>query len=248
MSVDEALRSRHSKDLIVGECKNGSTWFDNHLRLDYWVLRRSWRRAAMIGYEVKSSRADWLKDQKWQDYLPLCNELWFIADPKHILPGELPEGIGHLRPAGSRLITVRKAAWREIAPPIDLLTYILMSRATIDAPSPSKTADEWRAWLEQREDERRLGYHVSKALAEKYRRDVESVRTENDRLKSEIRQLDGFRAALAERGIEWNRWTTAKHLCDRVDVPAATVDDLRAAHEALGRLLEKPIIAGVRLP
>ena len=49
------------------------------------------------GYEVKMSRADFLRDEKWTSYLPNFHFFWFaIPEPGIILPEELPDGIGLL--------------------------------------------------------------------------------------------------------------------------------------------------------
>jgi len=231
--------SRHSGDLVVPECKDGPTWGGSHLRLDYWVLRRSWTKPAMIGYEVKASRRDWLADQKWQNYLPLCNELWFIAARDHILAGELPEGVGHLRPAGSRLITVKRAAWREIEPPATLMTYVLMCRSKIEREHRTDTdaTARWSAWLAEREEKRRIGYEVGKALRERYERDVEQVRRENEALKARAEKLAAIQAALEARGVSWNSWTTADTIVEDLIAPKWTRHNLEQARAALDKLL-----------
>lgn len=62
----QLLRKRHEKDLLVSECKTGSTWISNGCRrLDAWVLKRTWSPVTMIGYEVKVSRSDFVNDMKW---------------------------------------------------------------------------------------------------------------------------------------------------------------------------------------
>lgn len=246
-SVRVAITSRHSKDLVVPECKDGPTWGGRHRRIDYWVLRRSWTRPAMIAYEVKSGRQDFLTDQKWTEYLPLCNELWFIAPPGAIQPGELPEGIGLLRIAGSgpgaRLITVRKAIYREVEPPATLMTYVLMCRAAIttekdpEDPRDPGELEGWKAWLSLRAEKREIGREVSRALRERYDAEVRQVRAENERLKRDNEALDKLRAALERKGVDWNSWMTAEHVLEEISVPRWTRHELERAHEALGKLL-----------
>ena len=240
MSVHEAICARHSKDLIVGECKDGPTWNGSHLRLDYWVLRRSWSNPAMIGYEVKSSRADFLKDNKWQGYLPLCNELWFVQEKAGaIAPAELPESVGLLRLAGSRLITMRKAVWREVPCPEGLLTYILMCRAKIEHEHRNGTgeADRWRAWLDEKEDKRAIGYNVSKALRAKYEKDVEQVRRENERLRSEQAQATRLRQELDALGIKLSTFASAKDIADELRAPRWTRQQVQQVVKDLTALL-----------
>lgn len=238
-----AINARHAKDLVVPECKNGPTHTANHLRLDYWVLRRSWVRPAMIGYEVKSSRADWLKDDKWPGYLPLCNELWFIAaTPDAVRADELPQDVGLLRLAGSRLITVRRAVYREIEPPVDLLTYVLMCRTRIDREGrddATPNVDRWRAWLAEREDRREVGWQVAKKLREKYERDVVAVQRENRELRERSEHATRLRAELEAAGIEWRSWLSADDVARQVKVRPWDRSRVEDAHKVLGKLLGK---------
>lgn len=241
MSVYEAIHSRHSKDLVVGECKDGPTYGGGHLRLDYWVLRRSWAKPAMIGYEVKSGRQDFLKDDKWRNYLPLCNELWFIEERRgSIKEAELPESVGLLRLAGSRLITVRKAVWREIPFPETLATYVLMCRAKITTEAgdqSERTAEFWRSWLAEKEDRRKIGREVAKALRERYRREVEDVRRENERLREEHKSLVALREALAAKKIEWQTWTTAADVEKALAIKPWHRHQVEDAYKILGNLV-----------
>jgi len=34
----------------------------------------------MVGYEIKVSKSDFFNDIKWQEYLPMCNELFFAGN------------------------------------------------------------------------------------------------------------------------------------------------------------------------
>lgn len=236
--VREAIMSRHSDDLVVEECKDGPSQSTNHLRLDYWVLRRSWSKPAMIGYECKSGRKDFLSDKKWQGYLPLCNELWFIAPKDAIDPAELPETVGLLRIAGSRLITVRKAVWREIEPPVYLLTYVLMCRAAIKGEyNAASKLDHWRGWLAQKEERREVGYLVSKTLRSKFEHDVNEVRNENRSLQREIKALTELKDALKAKGIEWTSWTSAQTALDGLLAPRWQRSRIETARDALNELL-----------
>ncbi len=236
--VDAAIASRHSDDLIVSECKDGPTWHGGHRRLDYWVLRRSWAKPAMIGYEVKSGRKDFLTDKKWTDYLPLCNELWFVAPKGAIAPEELPETVGLLRLAGSRLVTVRRAVWRDVEPPIALLLYVLMSRAAIKGEFTKQgQEDYWRSWLRSKNDKAELGYQVSKKLRQRYDRDVAAVRSRNTELARENESLAGLKAALKAKGIDWSSWMQPNEVIEQLVVPRWTRSRIRDARKALDELL-----------
>lgn len=46
------------------------------------------------GFEIKSCRADFLADKKWEKYLDYCHRLSFVTTEGAIKPDELPNGIG----------------------------------------------------------------------------------------------------------------------------------------------------------
>lgn len=245
-NVDAAIRSKHSNDLIVSECKDGPTQGASHRRLDYWVLRRSWSRPAMIGYECKSGRADFLSDKKWHEYLPLCNELWFIVhDKKSIQPEELPESVGLLRCAGRRLITVRRAVWRDIPIPEGLVTYVLMCRTAVkcdwqDRPDDDRAAraERWRDLLADKDECKIIGRAASRAIRERYEQSVERVARENTQLREDISRMESLKAALANKGIEWSRWLTADSVESEIKAKPWSVSQVKAARDVLDGLLK----------
>jgi len=166
------LSVKHSKELFVAECKDGPTWTANHMRLDAWAMKRSWAQWKTWGYECKVSRSDFLGDDKWPGYLPMCHELSFVCPSGLIQAEELPEGVGLLWASknAKRLYTKRKASYREIEPPVNLLIYILMCRASIGGEfgtSRERDIEWWKDWLAGRKDDNELGYKVSEAIAVK---------------------------------------------------------------------------------
>ena len=126
----DLLAAKHSSDVFVEHCTAGSR---RARRLDAWALRPSWTPITMIGYEIKCSRHDFLRDNKWQEYLSYCNQLYFVSPPDIIRQDELPSDVGlmHLSADENGLRTIRKAVHRKIEPPTRLLCSVLMNRAEI---------------------------------------------------------------------------------------------------------------------
>lgn len=202
--ISQMLRDRHKDDLWVSECKDGGTWNRSHVRLDGWAMEKSWTRPRMIGYEIKVSRSDFLQDNKWPEYLPLCNELYFVCPAKLIQPEELPTHVGLIW-AGGRLVTKRKAAYRQITPPVELMKYILMCRSTIGRevqPGDSREhkLDKWRRWLAEKKTSNDLGYDIRR----KVREIVDAVKAENRGLKEENQRLQGVKEQLKLYGLSPN--------------------------------------------
>ena len=172
IELERLLAKRHSEDIYVPECKDGPTQTGTgHLRLDAWAMRKSWSRPCMWGYEIKVSRSDFVGDNKWTGYLPLCNEFYFVCPRGVIEPMELPPDVGLLwaSKTGNKLFSKRKAVRRDIEFPSQLVTYILMCRAKIQRNEINHDkAAHWQAWLAERDEHRNLGRRVAIGMAEEH--------------------------------------------------------------------------------
>jgi hypothetical protein len=163
------LKDRHHKDIFIAGCKNGPTGTaDGLVILDAWAMTKSWANLSFFGYEIKVSRSDFLRDQKWRRYLDLCDQFYFVCPYGMIQPNELPSeaGLIWVSKGGSRLFTKKKAPQREITVPVGILLYIMMWRATftIDERDATNSEARWKRWLERRMEQRSLGAEVSRSI------------------------------------------------------------------------------------
>ncbi|HTV74021.1 MAG TPA: MmcB family DNA repair protein [Candidatus Acidoferrales bacterium] len=79
------------------------------LRFDIIGVTRHTRQVRI--YEVKSSRADFLRDSKWERYLPFCTHFAFVAPAGVIARFELERGVGLIEygaPAFERMRRARR--------------------------------------------------------------------------------------------------------------------------------------------
>ena len=202
----DLLATRHDKDIFVGQCKDGPTQHRDRgdlLILDAWAMPRSWSKLKYVGYEVKVSRPDFLRDDKWRRALSLCNEFYWVAPPNVIDVTEVSDECGLLVSSknGTRLYTKKRAPFRPIAPPMGLIHYVLICRSSIRAGGEfdngvDNTA-KWRAWLNQKEEKRDLGYEVSRAIRER----VNSVQARNAELEKAISKFSEMCAELVSLGL-----------------------------------------------
>lgn len=202
-SLEELLEERHAKDVYVGECKTGSSW-DGCQRLDAWVLVKTWSPCTTIGYEVKRTRSDFLRDQKWQGYLPMCHLFYFVTPRGVVQPEELPADCGLMWAAGRRLLTKRAAVRREPDPEalVRLMTYVLMSRTRIvgdmwEANRTATTLDVWRKWLDEKKERRHVGHVASQRI----RRLLEEAQREARRARLQAEQYEDIKRVLQELGF-----------------------------------------------
>lgn len=136
-TILSVLSKKHNQDVFVPGCKNGPTWFNDHLRImDAWVMKRSWSNLHTWAYEIKVSRGDFLSDSKWTDYLQYCHEFYFVCPWGMIKTEEIeaPAGLMYVTNSGKTTRIKKHAIKRDIEIPIELLIHILMSRAVISRP------------------------------------------------------------------------------------------------------------------
>ena len=127
--VKAAIAKRHKEDLFFTEVKDGPTQIVNHhSKIDALSMKISWTKFTITGYEVKVSRSDFLRDEKWHAYLPMCNQLYFAVAPGVCDTSEVPEVCGLVTVTqNGGLRTVRKAPWREIDPPVEMFMYLMFN-------------------------------------------------------------------------------------------------------------------------
>jgi len=242
------LEQKHADDVFVAECKNGPSKKTTHLRLDAWVLRRSWAKPCVLGYEIKVSRSDFLGDNKWHGYLPLCNEFYFVAPSGVIKPGELPEEAGLLlvTSTATRLWTKKKAPHRNIDIDANIFRYVLISRAVI-ASDPvyadgQSGAEYWRRWLAQSQENREIGWRVSRALSERYQREVTQVREHQRKLEKKLSRLEGVERLLRRLKISvgWRPEFAVEQQYRRLmeHIPGDVEQKLQEAQQAIAGILE----------
>jgi len=213
------LLTKHSKDLCIPECKTGSTMHHKNVRhMDLWVMAKSWARPYTIAYEIKCNRQDFLRDEKWQEYLQYCNYLYFVCPIGAIDPSEVSEEAGLLIGSKNlrRLHIKKKAPYREVTIPESLWRYILMWRAQIIRENiySQENKEFWAGWLEGKKNNQSLGYRVSKKLRQDIETLIHEKQIENNELRSRIEKLEAIKQFLEDRKINPSapRYTLEKRL------------------------------------
>lgn len=240
--IVDLLAARHSKDIFVPECKNGPSQNSTHLRLDAWAMAKSWSKPFTWGYEIKVSRSDFLGDDKWHLYLPYCSHFYFVVPAGLVDPSEVPENAGliYVSQTGTKLFTKRKAPWRQVTIPEDLYRYVLMCRTKITREywDADRRLSKWREWLAEKEEKRKLGHEVSRAI----QKHVSTVESQNWHLKSLMESYDDIRSMVVSLGLNPDSvasWTVERKIKDALaKVPSDVVEAIRGATVAIKRLQE----------
>ena len=197
------LADKHSKDVFVPECKDGPTIFGTHLRLDAWAMRKSWSNPDTFGYEIKVNRSDFLGDDKWPSYLPLCTRFSFVCPHGVIRVEELSQGCGliYVSKTGTRLFTKVKAPRRDVEIPENIFRYILMCRATIggeDNGGRQPGTDYWQRWLAEKREKQAIGYRVNGRVNRLYH----EIKVKNIELQKRCDGYESIRKRIEELGFD----------------------------------------------
>jgi hypothetical protein len=123
-SITSLLKEKHSDDIFASQCKLGSM---GSKIIDAVAIKKSWSPITIIGYEIKTSRSDFLNDHKYPEYMKCCHEFNFVAPYGLINISELPNEVGLLEVTkdGTRLRTKRKSAYRAIEINNKMLLHIM---------------------------------------------------------------------------------------------------------------------------
>lgn len=216
MSADKILTlllRKHSDDLCVPECKTGATWYNPKFqKLDLWVMKKSWTKPWITGYEIKNTRSDFLKDNKWSGYLEYCTDFYLVAPPGVIQPEELPADAGLLVTSKNMTMvyTKRKAVHRNIEIPDSIFRYILMWRVQITntRQAGQSMQDYWKAWLAEKDKKKELGWNVSKKIRELVTENITKVEGKNHQLERENERLAEIKNLVKELGITETYFST----------------------------------------
>lgn len=197
-SICELLRLRHANDVFLPECLTAD---GGSIRLDGWAMKKSWAHPVTTGYEIKVSRGDWLRDEKWHSYLEYCSDFYVVCPSGLIAPDEVaaPAGLMWVAKTGNMLITKRKAARRQVVIPEKFWRSVVMRQSGWN-PQESN-ADFWARWVREKEAKLDVGHRVARRLRETISKKIDEVSCENIRLRRENEGLAETKAIMDKMGI-----------------------------------------------
>jgi len=197
------LAEKHKNDVFVVECKTGNF---STSRFDAWAMERSWEKPKIIGYEVKVTRADFLQDDKWHNYLPFCNQFYFVTPYKMVQPVEVPDKCGLLWASmqASRVYTKKKSDYWPAQPDklANLFKYLILSRMSMNQHIIRSKEEFWKDWIERKKSLLALGHLISKKLYERFEEELNQHKTNADSLRTQLFALETTRKMLESHGID----------------------------------------------
>ena len=230
MRADEilqVLQQRHKTDLWTTEVKDGPSTMVQTSRMDGLAIKRSWTHPRFVGYEVKVSRSDFLRDNKWDAYLPLTHQFSFACPWELIMPPELPDAVGlyWATPSG-KLKQVRKPMLRPMQElPTWLLYYVVISRLDPDRhPFFSSSREYIAAFVDDKAGRRTLGRKFHTRLVEDMARLSQENEDLRDRLNREESRFVQLERALKAVDLSADSWRLPAELTRLRDAAMLGVD------------------------
>lgn len=222
--IKKALSNVHHKEFFITECKNGSTYFppaQGLLQFDGMAIYKSWTSPKVRIYEIKVSRGDFLRDNKYHLYLQYCHEMYFIVPKGLVKKEEIPENIGlmYYNPENGSIRTVKKALYRgDIEISADMLMYIIMNRLDSDRiPFYKERCEFARDYIADKKDRKTLGHDLGSKMA----KDLQKAYDELDRLKNDKFKIDLFdkiQKVLKKHELSrWGWWRDDEEIIEALD-------------------------------
>ncbi|OHE41494.1 MAG: hypothetical protein A2Y16_05490 [Tenericutes bacterium GWF2_57_13] len=260
--IDIALAKRFTGDyLYLSQCKNGPSGViaGELLIFDGLALAKSWAHPNVIGFEIKVSRGDFQRDNKYGRYMPYCNEFYFVVPTDLIDRSELENDIGliYYNPKTKSTMIKKKAVHRQVELNPKLLMYIIMNRVDSDhIPFYSSKAQYFRDWLDNKISDKDLGFAVRCKVVNKMgiaQDQVVKMEREANENKSKLNLLDTILGLLVKKKIidPWDVSNFTYYTFDKlerfIDRPMATLNldhleaSLASALETVRKQKEKVI-------
>lgn len=173
LADDLALARRGVGEAVVTELNLRSRGTGGYV--DVATLKLSWASPVTTGYEIKVSRADFLRDvqtAKFERYLPYFRRFYFACPAGLISKEEVPEGCGLMVRGEERWSGVKAPRLREVTPEIDAHLRLAMIMGCHPGPwnrrKESRAARiqrfEFTTWRQLQYRGMRLGRRVVEAL------------------------------------------------------------------------------------
>ncbi len=197
--ITSVLAQKHYEDVFIPQCKTGSTWIGKHSIMDAYVIKKSYTNPLSICYEIKVSRQDFINDSKWENYLPFCNEFYFITPHGLVDSTEVPEqaGLMYVSKNCTKAFIKKKAPHRKVDVPDSVYKYILFSRTVISNEKNNSSKEYWQNFLNTKTEDMLMADRVNQKIKDI----VSCVKTENKKLKEENALLIIYKESLEELGL-----------------------------------------------
>jgi hypothetical protein len=229
-----ALKEKHYKDIFAQQVKMGMA---GSKIMDAVAIKPTWSPITLIGYEIKTSRADFLNDQKYPHYMKTCTLFSFVAPRGVVQKDEIPKDAGLIEynPETHKLRTVKKAPYNKVEIMIEVLLHIMFWK--FDDYNRPPTKEEMR----RRAEENIICGRYGKVLSRDIARKMESLELYKARNESQDSRWRDFQDAF-QKEMGYGCYSPERAIKDLRDENRASRDKetsakLRQAHDLIREVI-----------
>lgn len=241
--IERLLANKHADDVFVPQCKDGASYGQGLLILDAWAMKKSWANPCATGYEIKVSRSDFARDEKWRGYLAYCNEFYFVCPAGLLKPEEIPAPAGLMTVSGTGNVLFKKkrAEWREVVIPDSIFRYVLFTRTKVTRENRGNDKRLfWENWLKEKKIDQSFGWSVRGAIRKEIDDRILKVEAESKALAEKHHKYEDIRRMLERLGINESRWLSVFDVESKIkELKRAVPQELEIAVRSLTATLAK---------
>jgi len=204
----------------------GRSVLGHQSRIDAIAIKPAYSKIQIWGYEIKVSRQDFVQDEKWHQYLEMCNNLYFVCPHGVIKKDEVPADAGliYVHKNGTGMRTVKKAPYRTVTyRPVYFLGMILNKLGLMD--KSEFTREERIARVKRSMELEQDALTIGRMLRSSLAHELSATRERQERIEKKIKELEDVRDFLRSEGVivdvsgrqSWTHRTALDSLKQRKD-------------------------------
>lgn len=170
-------------------------------RLDAWSIKPSWTKQQATGFEIKVDRGDFVRDDKWQEYLQCCSQFYFVCPKNLIHKEEVPEQAGLIYCTEKRTTVVKVAPYRAIEFDPFLLGIIINRMKANVERQRSNRIEFLKAEIEEDRIAKKVGWQLGCKLSQR-QTDLEEQMCD---LRKTNENLNDVKEFLKSMGVDMER-------------------------------------------
>lgn len=195
--IDATMKFFSDTHICFSEVKDGPTYGRSHLRMDIVAIKKTWSPVTIVAAEAKTSHADFVNDEKWPEYMKMCNKFYWACPTKLIKKDEIDPkcGLIYINPETKRARTAKAAIYRPNDPDPWMLLYLLLWREE-GLNRPKRSDDKKRRMedlLDDMKKRHKFGTSYARFTGKKLHEASTRVVVAEEKIKLCQKELDGMK-------------------------------------------------------
>lgn len=161
-NITQALSLRYSDHIFASQVKLGSA---GSKIIDAVAVKKTWTPVTVIGHEIKVTRADFLSDNKYPEYMKTCTNFYFVVPNGIVKDGEIPENVGLMiyYPESNTLKVKKKAPYLKNEVSSEMLLHIMFWK--MEQYARPKTRQEHLDDIKAKVEMGKYGHQIATKIA-----------------------------------------------------------------------------------